>query len=57
MVAVSDSKCVSVQLLEKALRTYPASTDERWERISEMVGSRSKTECVARCKVYIHYCF
>ncbi|CAI8044240.1 DnaJ homolog subfamily C member 2 [Geodia barretti] len=38
------------KLLEKALRTYPASTAERWERISEMVGSRSKTECVARCK-------
>ena len=24
---------------------------ERWEKISAVVGSRSKAECVARCKV------
>lgn len=39
------------QLLEKALRTYPANTPERWDKVTAMVGSRSKAECVTRFKV------
>ena len=44
------------QLLEKALRTYTASVADRWEKIAAMVGTRSKTECVARCKVCMLSC-
>jgi len=39
------------QLLEQALKTYPASLGaERWEKISECVPSRSKKECMRRYK-------
>jgi DnaJ family protein C protein 2 len=38
------------KLLENALRTYAASVPDRWDKIAAMVGTRSKTECVARCK-------
>lgn len=41
-----------MQLLEKALRSNPASLGaERWDRVADMVGSRTKEECVARFKV------
>ena len=40
-----------LQLLEAALRTYPASTTERWVRIAEAVPSRTKAECITRFKV------
>jgi len=38
------------KLLEQALKTYPSSTPERWERISEAVPNRSKKDCMKRYK-------
>ena len=34
------------QMLEDALRAYPASVEERWEKIAVAVGTRTKVECV-----------
>ena len=39
------------KLLEQALRTYPASTEERWEKIAEAIPRRSKKDCMKRYKV------
>ncbi|XP_022104940.1 dnaJ homolog subfamily C member 2-like isoform X2 [Acanthaster planci] len=36
--------------LEQALKTYPANTKERWDRIAEAVPGRSKKECMLRYK-------
>jgi len=38
------------KLLEQSLKTFPASTPERWERIAENVPSRSKKDCMKRYK-------
>ncbi|KAI4466815.1 hypothetical protein MML48_2g00002103 [Holotrichia oblita] len=38
------------QLLEQALKTYPASTPERWDRIADCVPERSKKDCMKRYK-------
>ncbi|KAL5518258.1 hypothetical protein EMCRGX_G003961 [Ephydatia muelleri] len=38
------------KLLEDALRTHPSSVEERWEKISAAVGTRTKVECVNRVK-------
>jgi len=38
------------KLLEQALKTYPASTDKRWDRISECVPTRSRKEIMQRVK-------
>merc|ERR1712059_23587 len=38
------------KLLEQALKTFPSSTPERWERISEAVPGRSKKDCMKRYK-------
>ncbi|KAG5876008.1 hypothetical protein JTB14_002177 [Gonioctena quinquepunctata] len=38
------------QLLEQALKTYPASTAERWDRISECIPNRTKKDCMKRYK-------
>lgn len=39
------------RLLEQALKTYPASLSDRWERIAEAIPNRSKKECMKRYKV------
>ena len=33
------------------MRTYPGGGADRWVKVSEAVGSRSKEECIARVKV------
>ncbi|KAJ8960174.1 hypothetical protein NQ318_003897 [Aromia moschata] len=38
------------QLLEQALKTYPASSPERWDRIAECIPNRTKKECMKRYK-------
>eukprot|EP00794_Sanderia_malayensis_P006191 gene6191-6906_t len=38
------------KLLEQSLKTYPSSTPERWDRISEAVSTRTKKECMKRYK-------
>lgn len=37
-------------LLEQAIKTYPLSTPDRWDRIAECVPNRSKKECLRRVK-------
>lgn len=39
------------QQLEKALRTFPQSEENRWDKIASMVPSRSRQECIRRYKV------
>lgn len=38
------------QLLEQALKTYPNTTTDRWDRIAECVPNRSKKDCMKRYK-------
>uniref|UniRef100_A0A1B6MKN1 Uncharacterized protein n=1 Tax=Graphocephala atropunctata TaxID=36148 RepID=A0A1B6MKN1_9HEMI len=38
------------KLLEQALKTFPSGSAERWDRVAECVKSRSKKECMLRCK-------
>uniref|UniRef100_A0A7N9AN61 DnaJ heat shock protein family (Hsp40) member C2 n=1 Tax=Mastacembelus armatus TaxID=205130 RepID=A0A7N9AN61_9TELE len=38
------------KLLEQALKTYPVSTPERWEKIAAVVPGRSKKDCMKRYK-------
>lgn len=38
------------RLLEQALKTYPSSTPDRWDRIAECVPNRSKKDCMRRYK-------
>jgi DnaJ homolog subfamily C member 2 len=37
-------------LLEQAIKTYPVSTPDRWDRIAECIPNRSKKECLKRVK-------
>lgn len=37
-------------LLEQAMKTYPISTPERWDRIAECIPNRSKKDCLRRVK-------
>ncbi|EEC00927.1 conserved hypothetical protein, partial [Ixodes scapularis] len=38
------------RLLEQALKTFPSSTADRWDRIAECVPNRSKKDCMRRYK-------
>ncbi|EDV29708.1 uncharacterized protein TRIADDRAFT_12520, partial [Trichoplax adhaerens] len=38
------------KLLEKALKTYPSSVPERWDRIAAAIPGRTKKECLKRYK-------
>ncbi|XP_054715484.1 dnaJ homolog subfamily C member 2-like [Uloborus diversus] len=38
------------QLLEQALKTYPSSTEERWEKIAACIPGRDKKDCIKRYK-------
>ncbi|XP_037802477.1 dnaJ homolog subfamily C member 2-like [Penaeus monodon] len=38
------------RLLEQALKTYPVSTPDRWDRIAECVPNRTKKDCMRRYK-------
>lgn len=38
------------KLLEQALKTYPNSTPNRWDRIAECIPTRSKKQCILRYK-------
>ncbi|XP_042259927.1 dnaJ homolog subfamily C member 2 [Thunnus albacares] len=38
------------KLLEQALKTYPVSTPERWEKIAAAVPGRNKKDCMKRYK-------
>ncbi|KAJ8007262.1 hypothetical protein DPEC_G00115720 [Dallia pectoralis] len=38
------------KLLEQALKTYPVSTTERWEKIAAAVPGRTKKDCMKRYK-------
>ncbi|XP_075160416.1 dnaJ homolog subfamily C member 2 [Haematobia irritans] len=37
-------------LLEQAIKTYPISTPDRWDRIAECIPNRSKKDCLRRVK-------
>ncbi|XP_053690338.1 dnaJ homolog subfamily C member 2 [Sabethes cyaneus] len=37
-------------LLEQAIKTYPISTPDRWDRIAECIPNRTKKECLRRVK-------
>lgn len=37
-------------LLEQAIKTYPISTAERWDRIAECIPNRTKKDCLRRVK-------
>lgn len=37
-------------LLEQAIKTYPISTADRWEKIAECIPNRTKKECLRRVK-------
>ena len=39
------------KLLEQALKTFPASLDDRWSKIAESIPNRSKKDCMKRYKV------
>lgn len=39
------------KLLEQALKTFPVSTPERWDKIAAAVPGRNKKDCMKRYKV------
>lgn len=38
------------ELLEQAIKTYPITTPDRWDRIAECIPNRSKKDCLRRVK-------
>lgn len=38
------------KILEQALKTYPSTLPDRWEKIAECLPSRSKKDCMVRYK-------
>ncbi|KAJ2948766.1 hypothetical protein O0L34_g8025 [Tuta absoluta] len=38
------------ELLEQAMKTFPSSTPERWDKIADCIPNRSKKECMKRYK-------
>ncbi|XP_021939402.1 dnaJ homolog subfamily C member 2 isoform X2 [Zootermopsis nevadensis] len=49
-IKITPWTAIEQQLLEQALKTYPASTSERWDRIAECLPTRSKKDCMRRYK-------
>ena len=41
--------------LEQALKTFPASTEQRWDKIAGAVDGRTKRECMLRYKVSFEF--
>ena len=39
------------KLLEQGLKTFPASVEDRWEKIAAALPNRSKKDCMKRYKV------
>lgn len=37
--------------LEQALKSFPASTEDRWGKIAETIPGRNKKDCMRRYKV------
>lgn len=42
-------------LLEQAIKTYPISTPDRWDRIAECIPNRTKKECLRRVKELVDH--
>ncbi|XP_022126445.2 dnaJ homolog subfamily C member 2 [Pieris rapae] len=38
------------ELLEQAIKTFPASTGDRWDKIADCIPNRSKKDCMKRYK-------
>lgn len=38
------------KLLEQALKTFPTTVPDRWDQIASCIPSRTKKECMKRCK-------
>ena len=39
------------KLLEQAMRTYPGSDPDRWDKIADCIPCRTKKDCMKRYKV------
>jgi DnaJ family protein C protein 2 len=41
---------IKLNFFIEALKTYPATLADRWEKISECIPTRSKKDCILRYK-------